>query len=192
MVPRDFISYLCTYDLYGPVPNAGSIHYEGKWEGVGPWKSRLFWALQVPFQGQSPPTCPSNGCCPHQKHYALGFINHICIGGFMYKSPLVVSGPIHRKKRFPSFPQSPAGISLTKLPNGRNNSVMTSLFPPMESLVVTSRLGTGNSGTFFLRCTTPPVRLSNITALVRLSIITTLLPPTFPPIQNLLEIKRKL
>jgi hypothetical protein len=19
------------------------IHYEGKWEGVGPWKSRLFW-----------------------------------------------------------------------------------------------------------------------------------------------------
>jgi hypothetical protein len=25
--------------------DAGSIHYEGKWEGVGPWKSRLFWAL---------------------------------------------------------------------------------------------------------------------------------------------------
>jgi hypothetical protein len=42
------ISYLCTYDLYGPVRNAfdaGSIHYEGKWEGVGPWKSRLFWVL---------------------------------------------------------------------------------------------------------------------------------------------------
>jgi hypothetical protein len=41
-------SYLCTYDLHGPVHNAfdaGSIHYEGKWEGVGPWKSRLFWAL---------------------------------------------------------------------------------------------------------------------------------------------------
>ena len=38
MVPRDFISYLCTYDLYGPVRNAfdaGSIHYEGKWEGIG-------------------------------------------------------------------------------------------------------------------------------------------------------------
>jgi hypothetical protein len=30
---------------------------------------------------------------------------------------------------------------------------MTSLFPPRESLVVTSRLGTGNSRTFFLRCT---------------------------------------
>jgi hypothetical protein len=40
-------------------------------------------------------------------------------------------------------------MSLTKLPLGRNNSVMTSLFPPRESLVVTSRLGTGNSRTFF-------------------------------------------
>ncbi len=55
---------------------------------------------------------------------------------------------IHCKKRFMSFP-SPAGMSLTKLPLGRNNSVMTSLFPPRESLVVTSRLGTGNSRTFF-------------------------------------------
>ncbi len=59
---------------------------------------------------------------------------------------------IHRKKRFMSFP-SPAWLSVTKLPLGRNNSVMTSLFPPRESLVVTSRLGTGNSRTFFLRCT---------------------------------------
>jgi hypothetical protein len=62
---------------------------------------------------------------------------------------------VHRKKRFTSFP-SPAGMSLTKLPLGRNNLVMTSLFPPRESLVVTSRLGTGNSRTFFygvrLRC----------------------------------------
>jgi hypothetical protein len=55
---------------------------------------------------------------------------------------------VHRKKRFTSFP-SPSGMSLTKLPLGRNNSVMTSLFPPRESLVVTSRLGTGNSRTFF-------------------------------------------
>ncbi len=41
-------NYLCTYDLYGPVRNAfdaGSIYYEGKWKGVGPWKSRVFWAL---------------------------------------------------------------------------------------------------------------------------------------------------
>jgi hypothetical protein len=44
-------------------------------------------------------------------------------------------------------------MSLTKLPLGRNNSVMTSLFPPRESVVVTSRMGTGNSRTFFLRCT---------------------------------------
>ncbi len=55
---------------------------------------------------------------------------------------------VHRKKRFTSFP-SPAGMSLTKLPLGRNISVMTLLFPPRESLVVTSRLGTGNSRTFF-------------------------------------------
>ena len=55
---------------------------------------------------------------------------------------------LHRKKRFTSFP-SPAGMSLTKLPLGRNNSVMTSLFPPRESLVVTSWLGTGNSRSFF-------------------------------------------
>jgi hypothetical protein len=41
-------SAIFTYDLYGPVRNAfvaGNIHYEGKWEEVGPWKSRLFWAL---------------------------------------------------------------------------------------------------------------------------------------------------
>jgi hypothetical protein len=55
---------------------------------------------------------------------------------------------LHRKKRFTSFP-SPAGMSLTKLPLGRNNSVMTSVFPPSESLVVTSRLGMGNLQTFF-------------------------------------------
>jgi hypothetical protein len=63
---------------------------------------------------------------------------------------LSLSSPylIHRKKRFSNFP-SPAGMSLTKLPLGRNNSIMTSLFPPRESLVVTSWLGTGNSRTFF-------------------------------------------
>ncbi len=67
-----------------------------------------------------------------------------------YSNPSV-GCPIHRKKRFMSFP-SPGGMSLTKLPLGRNNSVLTSLFPPRESLIVTSRLGTGNSRTFFLRC----------------------------------------
>ncbi len=59
---------------------------------------------------------------------------------------------VHCKKRFTTFP-SPASMSLTKLPLGRTNSVMTSLFPPRESLVMTSQLGTGNSRTFFLRCT---------------------------------------
>jgi hypothetical protein len=50
-IDRRFITYLCTYDLYGPVRNAfdaGSIHNEGKWKGGGgvePWKSRLFWPL---------------------------------------------------------------------------------------------------------------------------------------------------
>jgi hypothetical protein len=42
------INYLCIYDLYGPVRNAfdaGSIHYKGKWEGFGPWKSKVFWVL---------------------------------------------------------------------------------------------------------------------------------------------------
>jgi hypothetical protein len=37
--------YLCIYDLYGLVHNtfdAVSIHYEGKWERVEPWKSKLF------------------------------------------------------------------------------------------------------------------------------------------------------
>jgi hypothetical protein len=69
----------------------------------------------------------------------------IIIPGFFYIPYL---NKVHRKKRFTSFP-SPAGMSLTKLPLRRNNSVMTSLFPPRESLVVTSRLGTGNSRTFF-------------------------------------------
>jgi hypothetical protein len=64
------------------------------------------------------------------------------------RTALLNNSYIHRKKRFTSFP-SPAGMSLTKLPLGRNNSVMTSLFPPGESLVVTSRLGTGNSQNFF-------------------------------------------
>ncbi len=59
---------------------------------------------------------------------------------------------VHCKKRSTSFP-SPAGMSLTKLPLGRNNSVMTSIIPPRESLVVTSRLGTGNLRNFFLQCT---------------------------------------
>jgi hypothetical protein len=50
------ISYLCTYDLYGPVRNAfdaGSIHYEGKWEGVGPWKLKLFGPREIASSRQA-------------------------------------------------------------------------------------------------------------------------------------------
>ncbi len=66
-------------------------------------------------------------------------------------------------KKVHEFPVSSRDVimSLTKLSLGRNNSVMTSLFPPRESLVVTSRLGTGNSRTFFLRCS--PHRGTKIT-----------------------------
>ncbi len=67
---------------------------------------------------------------------------------FNISFPFLLLVPPHRKKRLTNFP-SPAGMSLTKLILDRNNSVMTSLFLPRESLVVTSRLGTGNSRTFF-------------------------------------------
>ncbi len=50
--------------------------------GSGPWKSWVFWAPNVPFhrtqklsisRAQPLPTCPHNGCCPHQKHYIMVF-----------------------------------------------------------------------------------------------------------------------
>ncbi len=52
-------SYLCTYELYGPVRNAfdaGSIHYEGKQVGGG-WAMEIetFWALS---NGIEPLTSP--------------------------------------------------------------------------------------------------------------------------------------
>ncbi len=64
----------------------------GNREFLGPWKWHRA-DMQVSFgaqkleisRAQPPPTCPSNGCCPHQ-HYTRGCINHSCIGGFMYKS----------------------------------------------------------------------------------------------------------
>jgi hypothetical protein len=55
------------------------------------------------FPGPNPPpTFPRNGCCRHQKHYVMDAariksITHrvvYIIGGFMYKSPRVVSGSI--------------------------------------------------------------------------------------------------
>ncbi len=98
--------FIYTYDVYSSVRNAfdtGSIHYMGKWEGVGPWKSRLFWApngtrlrARCHFIGrkkesisraQPPPSCPRNGCCPHQKNYAQGRINHRCINSYYLPEP---------------------------------------------------------------------------------------------------------
>ncbi len=81
-------------------------------------------------------------------YFYTWFLTLTSDGGSLHSQTELVP---RRKKRFTSFP-SPAGMSLTKLPLGRNNSIMTSWFPPRESLVVTSRLGTGNSWTFFLRC----------------------------------------
>jgi hypothetical protein len=91
----------------------------------------------------SPPPPPSKYFPSHILEYRGLFTPQAVLKGEKHEKQNV-----HRKKRFPSFP-SPAGMSLTKLPHGRNNSVMTSLFPPRESLEVTSRLGTGNSRTFF-------------------------------------------
>ncbi len=98
--------FIYTYNLYSPVRNAfdtGSIHYRGKWEGVGPYKSRLFWVpngtrlrARCHFTGrkqesisraQPPPICPRNGCCPHQKNYAQGRINHRCINSYYLPEP---------------------------------------------------------------------------------------------------------
>ncbi len=70
----------------------------GKWEGVGPWHSRVFWALWNGIEpigechlgpkkldnsrAQPPPTSPCKYWkCTHQKHYAQGCINHRFIGG---------------------------------------------------------------------------------------------------------------
>jgi hypothetical protein len=58
---------------------------------------------------------------------------------------------LHRKKRFTSFP-SPAGMSLTKLTSGRNNSVMTSLFPSQGEFGDIPA-GDGKVANLFLRCT---------------------------------------
>ncbi len=77
---------------------------------------------------------------------------------------------IHCKKRFTSFP-SPAGMSLTKLPLGRNNSVMTSLFPPRESLVVTNPAGDGKLAILFFTVQKQKENFTNKKFLTHLGII---------------------
>ncbi len=64
--------------------DAGSTLYLGKWEGVEPWKLRVFWAIvkwhradrRVPFGAQkNPPSAPTssnglrNGYCLHENRY---------------------------------------------------------------------------------------------------------------------------
>ncbi len=85
---REWISGLWTYNLYGSVHNAfafdvGNIQYEGKWEGVGPWKSTFLdpvkWhqaVKRVPLQ-----------CLSRIKTNYLQFrINQRSIVSFMYMS----------------------------------------------------------------------------------------------------------
>ncbi len=74
------------------------------------------------------------------------------VGPAIFYTPTVYTVQyIHRKKRFTSF-SSPAGMSLSKLPMGRNNSVLTSLLPPMER---GSDIPAGDRkyANLFLRCT---------------------------------------
>ncbi len=79
-------------------------------------------------------------CISQRCKYVLWMFTKLSIISFILCLPLFLAvlytGEImgdlqikDRKKRFTSFP-SPDGMSLTKLPLGRNNSVMTSLFPP--------------------------------------------------------------
>ncbi len=67
------------------------IHYKGKWEGVGPWKVRVFWALWNGIEplrkchlgpkklkisrAQPPLTCSSNGFARIKNHYVQRRIN---------------------------------------------------------------------------------------------------------------------
>ncbi len=45
--------------------------------GLGPGNLDFFGPkMHSISRAQPPPTCPSNGCCPHQQHYARGRINH--------------------------------------------------------------------------------------------------------------------
>ncbi len=74
---------------------------------------------------------------------------------------------VHRKKRFTSFP-SQAWMSLTKLPLGRNNSVMTSLFPPRESLESSLPAGDGKLANLFLRCCRSAITSKYISKLINL------------------------
>jgi hypothetical protein len=61
--------------------------------------------------------------------------------------------PVHHKKSFSMFP-SPAGMSLTKLPQGGNYDVIYKLFLLRESLVSDIPAGDGNIEKLFYGVTT--------------------------------------
>ncbi len=90
--------------------DAGSIDYEGKWEGVGPWKLRLFWALlngiepvgechlgpeKLEISMAQPPPPPLALVMDAARIKSITHKAMSCIGSFMYKSPRVVLGPYH-------------------------------------------------------------------------------------------------
>jgi hypothetical protein len=63
--------------------DADSIHYWGKWEGVGPWKSSFFCEKKAPSlenrtknSGPTPSSGPCIEYCLHQNHYVLRHINN--------------------------------------------------------------------------------------------------------------------
>ncbi len=122
-----------------------------------PWWTDPVHAHHGDRQPRPPHTRPRHRRLPHlllQQRLRTGQLKNqkplfwALSGPNPYFSVDISRGHYTVKKWFTSFP-SPAGMSLTINSPGQENSVMTSLFPPRESLVVTSRLGTGNSRTFF-------------------------------------------
>jgi hypothetical protein len=93
------------------------------------WRNRFLGCLKV-YKFGSVPYSRLTTVTAFPSHHSLSgfFIYYLSIFSsslsYRISSPLF-SFFLHRKKRFTSFP-SPAGMSLTKLPLGRNNSVMTS------------------------------------------------------------------
>jgi hypothetical protein len=90
------------------------LHYKGKWEGVGPWKSILFWALWhgiVPLgechlgpkkveisRAQHPPICPSNGFARIKPITTGQYQSEVHIGSFT-----LLSLPNSSRKSFQYF-----------------------------------------------------------------------------------------
>ncbi len=150
------MEYACTYVVYAWAYNTCKVHVRMDIMNVSKAEHAVWRYTHVRVRRMA------HACtqCRNARKLVNIFYNirlfhcYRTIGFRMRKMFRLPTFGLHRKKRFTSFP-SPAGMSLTKLPLGRKNSVLTSLFPPRESLVVTSRLGTGNLRTFFYGVGTP-------------------------------------